>query len=283
MTTRVTAVLLDVSDTAFTVTSCKDKAGVDVAVYTVNTAGVLSSQITFPYNVSADTTVYVVGDNTTPALFGVETPSGVTLSGGHGTDVGYWIRRGPRAQVVRPALQFADLLAGGQPFEGESCPPFGLNTDHAVLTTGVMLGTAVFLRKGRLVSTINHLIGATAGGTETHSIAGLYNLARTSLLATSADGLATDIPANTELAKAMTTPYRVLSSNWYYAVLMVAVSAGSLPSLWGPPAQGNVYVGAARGRRPLQCWTSDTALTTALPATPGAATGQVKMPYVRVA
>lgn len=177
-----------------------------------------------------------------------------------------------------------EWLLNGKPVE-----PFRTNlrrqditTDvAAALTTQVMLGVAMPLQVGDVVTKIGFAVGATAGGTITNQFVALYsNAATPALLGQSADGTSTAIAASTLAEYSLATPITISADGIYICAFMV--KAGTMPSLLSKvlPTAG---AGGAQitGQAPLS-QTSGSSLTATAPATWASPTTVVNVPYCTV-
>ena len=134
--------------------------------------------------------------------------------------------------------------------------------------SGTLFMQAIYLTAGQTVSNISWASATTGAGTPTHWMFGLYSAGR-ALLATSADQLTAAWAANTIKTLAMTTPYLVPTSGIYYIGMFMA--ATTVITSKGNTAKTNGALAAAAPI--LHGATSDTGLTTALPANAGTITG----------
>jgi len=142
-------------------------------------------------------------------------------------------------------------------------------TNNAVPTlTGTLFMQAIWLTAGQTVSNISWHSATTAASVPTHWMFGLYSAAR-ALLATSTDQLTTAWAATTMKTLAMTVPYLVPTTGIYYIGMFMA--ATTIITSKGMTAKTGGQLAAAAPI--LHGATSDTGLTTTLPANAGAITG----------
>lgn len=150
-----------------------------------------------------------------------------------------------------------------------------VNADNGAAGTGVMLSTAMFLRKGDVVTNLTFRSGATAGATLTHWWFALYSSAATpALLAQSADQVAAAWAALTAKTLALASPVTITADGYYWAACMVA--ATTPPSLVG--AAPLLSAGAIAAEKPL-AQTSGSALVGTAPATIASPTTVATVPY----
>jgi hypothetical protein len=142
-------------------------------------------------------------------------------------------------------------------------------SNNAVPTaSGTLFLQAIWLTAGQTVSNISWFSASTAASSPTHWMFGLYSAAR-ALLATSADQTTTAWAANTMKTLAMTTPYLIPTTGLYYIGMFMA--ATTIITSKGNTAKTGGQLAATAPI--LHGATSDTGLTTALPANAGAITG----------
>jgi hypothetical protein len=142
--------------------------------------------------------------------------------------------------------------------------------------SGTLFLQGIYLMAGQIVTNISIWSATTAAGTPTNCIFGLYDSAR-NLLAQSANQTTTAWPANSERKLAMTSPYRVPISGFYY--IGILVTATTLPTTKGGTAK---ISGSLAGAPPILHGVSTTGLTTALPNPAGAITVTTSSIYAAV-
>jgi hypothetical protein len=144
------------------------------------------------------------------------------------------------------------------------CPE--VNTT-APTASGTLWLQAIWLTAGQTVSSISIFSATTAASVPTHWVFGLYSAAR-ALLATSTDQTSGAWAATTLKTLSMTTPYLVPTTGIYYiGFFMVATTI--ITTKGGTAKTGGQLAGTAPT---LGGATSDTGLTTVLPANAGAIT-----------
>jgi hypothetical protein len=142
-------------------------------------------------------------------------------------------------------------------------------TNNAVPTlSGTLFMQAIWLTAGMTVSSISWHSATTAASVPTHWMFGLYSAAR-ALLATSTDQLTAAWLATSMKTLSMTVPYLIPTSGLYYIGMFMAATT-IITSKGGPAITGGQLAAAAPI---LHGATSDTGLTTALPANAGTITG----------
>jgi hypothetical protein len=142
----------------------------------------------------------------------------------------------------------------------------------AVLSSGRLSLQAIYIPAGTLINSISFWSATTAGATLTNQLFGLYDNNR-NLLATSVNNTNTAWAANSRKTLALTAPFTTTYSGLYYLAIMV--TAGTVPTLKGNTAKTGGQLNAGE---PSMGGTSNTGLTTALPATanaPGTVTTSV--------
>lgn len=152
------------------------------------------------------------------------------------------------------------------------CPE--VNT--TVAASGTLAMQLIYLTAGQLVSNITLASATTAAGTPTNYFFALYDINR-NLLAQSANQTTNAWPANTVKTLAMTTPYRVPVSGAYYIGYMM--TATTVATLKGGTARTG---GQLANTAPIIFGTSTTGLTTSLPTTAAAISGQTASIYAAV-
>ena len=233
----------------------------------------LSSAVTFPYTVTADTTLYTAHDGN--YTLSVKQLDGTELRGDVvrlGMDVPLVVAPQPTAAQVA-ADSTVSLATEPTGTVGRSLPRMGTTfANISALTSGTMMLTAVELSAGAVVSNLTYHSATTAAGTPTNYWFALYTSAR-ELCGQTADQTSSAWAANTSKTLALTTPYTVPRPGLYYAAIMVAAS--SVPSLFGIASSTFPHVPA-----PITNGNSSTSLTTTAPATAGALSGVGNVPWV---
>lgn len=134
----------------------------------------------------------------------------------------------------------------------------------AVLSSGRLSLAAIYIPAGVTVNSISFWSATTAAGTPTNQLFGLYDL-NLNLLRSSNNDTTTAWAANSRKTLALTSAFTTTYSGLYYLGIMV--TATTVPTLKGNTAKvgGQLNAGA-----PSMGGTSNTGLTTALPATANA-------------
>ena len=169
-------------------------------------------------------------------------------------------------QTSLPNLGISGTLA-------ETIPRMLCTEDAISPASGTVYLFAIYLVKGAVVSSISAFSSGTAASSPTNQIFGLYDT-RFGLLASTVNDTTTAWAANTKKTLALTAPYTVTVSGFYYLGFMVTASLA--------PTVKGIVTGTNLAAQPF--WTSASTasgITTALPsptALPTAATnGKVWM------
>jgi hypothetical protein len=149
-------------------------------------------------------------------------------SGRYGQANPMWSWLGQPANVANPSVPaFSNLMS----------PMIGLSDQAAALATGVATAVAVPVDPGTVITKITVMVGATAESGGTHAWGALYSgIATPALLAQSTDNTgATAIGASAAFSFTLATPQlitpAIAPNGFVYASIMVAQSAGAVPSL----------------------------------------------------
>jgi hypothetical protein len=134
----------------------------------------------------------------------------------------------------------------------------------AVLSSGRLSLQAIYIPAGVTITSISFWSATTAAGTPTNQLFGLYDVNRNLLRSSVNDG-ATAWAVNSRKTLALTSTFTTTYSGLHY--LGIAVTATTVPTLKGNTAKTN---GALNAGAPSMGGTSNTGLTTALPATANA-------------
>jgi hypothetical protein len=172
-------------------------------------------------------------------------------------------------------------LLNGQPsgLSRESLPRHQVLNDGAVLTTQVMLATALPLYAGDTVSALTFCSGGTAASVPTNWWVALYDDSATpALLGQSADQLTAAWAANTAKTLQLASAVQIARTGVYYAALMV--KAGTPPSLIGAATLTAAVTGFS-GADKLLTGNSGSALVGTAPATIASPSASAFAPYVR--
>jgi len=172
---------------------------------------------------------------------------------------------GQRVVANQPvtALYNNNYIPSGMLYENNNrnlCPE--VNT--ALLSTGRLSLEAIWLPAGVAINNISFFSATTAAGTPTNQLFGLFDNNRNLLRSTTND-TTTAWAANSLKTLALTSSYTTTYSGLHYLGIMVA--ATTVPTIKGfTAATGGQLANAAPALR----GTSNTGLTTALPATANA-------------
>lgn len=186
---------------------------------------------------------------------------------------------------ARDALAPWDAALPSNPntFYRANLPRLGLydnagDTGHVALATGVMTAVAIKLVAGDVITNVNFVTGATAGGTITDSWAALYGPGATAatqlLLAQSTTTGAGALALNTVITKPLAAAYTVPTTGFYF--VGISVTATTVPTLLGNVVAPIVVT----GERALSK-AAGSGLTTTAPANLGvSAAAREFCPYV---
>lgn len=155
----------------------------------------------------------------------------------------------------------------------------GGNTAAPVSGTLLLAGDLV-LPKGRTVSRVVVVSGTTAGVALTHQVFSLYRQSDLGLIRATADDTSTAWGADTEKSLALSSPYTPVEDLAVYVGILITVTT-TVPTLSGTIMKNVALSGAS----PALAATADTGLTgtpASLPATAGALTAVVGVPFVAV-
>ncbi|MGA5819727.1 hypothetical protein ACPC54_17940 [Kitasatospora sp. NPDC094028] len=137
--------------------------------------------------------------------------------------------------------------------------------DGAIMTSGIMLATALPLCAGDVVTNLTFASGATAAGVPTNWWFALYDTAATpNLLGQSADQGAGAWAATTSKTLPLAAPVQITQTGIYYAAVMV--KATTAPSLVGLATLTGAVTGMTSGDKTLTT-VSGSALAGVAPAT----------------
>jgi hypothetical protein len=167
------------------------------------------------------------------------------------------------ANVTSPApYANTKLLTGAlyETFDRDMCDE--VNT--AVLSTGRLSLQAIYIPAGVTITSISFWSATTAAGTPTNQLFGLYDV-NLNLLRSSTNDTTTAWAANSRKTIALTSTFTTTYSGLHY--LGISVTATTVPTLKGNTAKTGGQLGAGA---PSMGGTSNTGLTTALPATANA-------------
>ena len=163
---------------------------------------------------------------------------------------------------ITPVLNRRYLISGAlaETFDRNLCD----EVNSAVLSSGRLSGAAIWLEAGMTISSISFHSATTAAGTPTNQLFGLFDSSR-NLLMSSVNDTTTAWAANSLKTLALTSTFTTTYSGLYYLGIMV--TATTVPTLKGNTARVG---GQLQAQAPSMGGTSNTGLTTALPATANA-------------
>jgi hypothetical protein len=158
-----------------------------------------------------------------------------------------------------PTLNNRYVLSGALYETFDRCLCDEVNT--ALLSSGRLSLVAIYLPAGTTVNSISFWSATTAAGTPTNQIFGLYD-SSFNLLRSTTNDTTTAWAANSRKTLSLTSSFTTTYSGIHYLGLMV--TATTVPTIKGNTAKvgGQLSAGA-----PSMGGTSNTGLTTALPAT----------------
>ena len=163
---------------------------------------------------------------------------------------------------VTPLLNNKKVISGAlyETFDRDMCDE--VNT--SVLTSGRLSLQAIWLPAGVTINSISFYSATTQAGAPTNQLFGLYNNNR-DLLRSSVNDTTAAWAANALKTLALTSAFTTTYSGLYYLGIMV--TATTVPTLKGNTAKSG---GQLNAQAPSMGGTSNTGLTTALPATANA-------------
>lgn len=163
---------------------------------------------------------------------------------------------------IQPLLNNKFCISGGlyETFDRNLCNE--VNT--ALLSSGRLSLQAIYIPAGTTINSISFWSATTAAGTPTNQLFGLYDNNR-NLLASSTNGTTGAWAANSKKTLSLTSVFTTTYSGLYYLGLMV--TATTVPTIKGNTARTG---GQLQAEAPSMGGTSNTGLTTALPATANA-------------
>lgn len=136
----------------------------------------------------------------------------------------------------------------------------------ATPTTGIMLSTPIYLRKGEVVTNITFVSGGTAAVNPTHWWYALYSAASTpALMAQTADQLTAAFGADAAFTKALATPQKIPVDGQYWIAFLM--TAGTMPTLTGAVAPRAAAAAALVTGEKALAVSSGSGLTGTAPAT----------------
>lgn len=144
----------------------------------------------------------------------------------------------------------------------------------AILTSGQLFLTAIYIPAGFTVTNIEFSSGTTAANTPTNWWFALYSSAL-ALLSQTADQTTTAWGANTRKVVALGSAQSITTSGLYYCGVMVAATTP-------PTLKGHGGYATINNDTPIINGTSTGSLTTTAPGTAAAITATADIPYVAV-
>lgn len=184
----------------------------------------------------------------------------------------------PGMQVSGGGASAGDMAAALRPtgkYEGYPRAFGGASANlTAILTSGTLFLTAIYLPAGFTVTNVEFSSGTTAAVTPTNWWFALYSSAL-ALLSQTADQTTTAWGANTRKVVALGSAQAITTSGLYYCGVMVA--AATTPTLKGHSGYATINADV-----PIINGTSTASLTTTAPGTAAAITATADIPYVAV-
>lgn len=161
-----------------------------------------------------------------------------------------------------PILNNRYILSGAlyETFDRNLCDE--VNT--SLLSTGRLSLQAIYIPAGTTISSITFWSATTAAGTPTNQLFGLFDSSLNRLIS-SINDTTTAWAANSRKTLSLTSTFTTTYSGIYYLGIMV--TATTVPTIKGNTAKTN---GALNAGTPSMGGTSNTGLTTSLPATANA-------------
>jgi len=218
----------------------------DITNINIYNADTVSATVTIKLDVSGTETIFYKG------IIGVGDVISWTAEGG-------WKNT---SNNVTPLLNNKKVISGAlyETFDRDMCDE--VNT--SLLSSGRLSLQAIWLPAGVTISSISFWSATTAAGTPTNQLFGLYDN-NLNLLRSSSNDTTTAWAANSKKTLSLTSSFTTTYSGIHYLGLMV--TATTVPTIKGNTAKTN---GALNAAAPSMGGTSNTGLTTALPATANA-------------
>jgi hypothetical protein len=165
-------------------------------------------------------------------------------------------------------------------FVRSNIPVWACTSDLAATTSGVAIGTRIWLRKGDVVTNITFVAGNTAENTPTHRAHALYD-PDGNKLAQTADILTQAWAANTAKKLPLTAPVTIATDGWYI-VATTTTATTTVNSLIGCAPIVTATAGVHTGSKSLGFTLTGTGLDGVFPASAGTLTGVAKCPLAIV-
>lgn len=181
---------------------------------------------------------------------------------------------GPVANAAALDLPFNALPGIDQgAFVRSNIPAWACTSDLAATSSGVAIGTRIWLRKGDVITNVAFVAGNTAENTPTHRAHALYD-PDGAKLAQTADQLTAAWAANTKKNLALSSPVTITADGWYIVATTTTATTTVNTLLGCAPI---VTASAAVGGKALG-FTFGSGLDGVFPATTGTQTGVAKCP-----
>lgn len=218
----------------------------DITNINIYNADTVSATVTIKLDVSGTETIFYKG------IIGVGDVISWTAEGG-------WKNT---SNNVTPLLNNKYVISGALYETFDRCLCYEVNT--SLLSSGRLSLQAIWLPAGVTINSISFWSATTAAGTPTNQLFGLYDN-NLNLLRSSNNDTTTAWAANSKKTLSLTSSFTTTYSGIHYLGLMV--TATTVPTIKGNTAKTN---GALNAAAPSMGGTSNTGLTTALPATANA-------------
>ncbi len=164
-------------------------------------------------------------------------------------------------------------------FVRSNIPAWACTSDLAATSSGVAIGTRIWLRKGDVITNVSFVAGNTAENTPTHRAHALYD-PDGNLLRQTADILTEAWAANTAKKLALSSAYTVTADGWYI-VATTTTATTTVNTLIGCAPIVTASAAAHTGSKALG-FTFGSALSGVFPSTTGSQTGVAKCPLAIV-
>lgn len=218
----------------------------DITNINIYNADTVSATVTIKLDVSGTETIFYKG------IIGVGDVISWTAEGG-------WKNT---SNNVTPLLNNKYVISGALYETFDRCLCDEVNT--SLLSSGRLSLQAIWLPAGVTINSISFWSATTAAGTPTNQLFGLYDN-NLNLRMSSNNDTTTAWAANSKKTLSLTSSFTTTYSGIHYLGLMV--TATTVPTIKGNTAKTN---GALNAAAPSMGGTSNTGLTTALPATANA-------------
>jgi len=172
----------------------------------------------------------------------------------------------PELQDISKNLRRTDVIF-------ENVPRNTAKTNQSLLTSGELYMVGLSVDRPARITTLVWTSGSQALVTGSNQVSGIFNSSRV-LLAQSADGTNTAWAANAEKAFTLASSVDVVPGFYYLGLCIVATTVPSLTGVTLDTATSTLA--------PILAGASDTGLTSTLPGTAAAITGNVRFPWVQL-